>query len=91
MRGGIGSVVQEVQHRGAFVEEESHVAIQFGCPGQRSVQVGQGLLAMSALVVSQGSQYADLEQAAGSARFGGGVEPVEQRERVVEWRRVAGR
>ena len=79
-----GNVVQQGEDRGAFVEEQAHVALGFGCAGQRSFQVGQGLLPVPALLVSEGSQHADLEQAAGSVRVGGGMEPVEQRERVAE-------
>ena len=78
--------MQQSEHRGAFVEEEAHVALRFGCPGQRSSSSAEGLLAVSALVVGEGSQHADLDQAAGTARLGGGgVKPVEQRERVIEW------
>jgi hypothetical protein len=48
------------------------------------VQLGESLPAVAALVVGEGAQHADLDQAAWPMRFGGGVEPVEQREGFVE-------
>lgn len=80
----VGGVVQQGEHQVAFVEEEARVAVRLGRLGQRSVQVGEGLLPVSARLVGESSQHSDLDQAACTVGIGVRAEPVEQRQRVAE-------
>ena len=70
----VHGVAQQLQHGGPFVQEEPHVALWFGRPGQGPAQRRAGLRPVSLRVSGQRLQHADLHQASGASGGLGGLE-----------------